>query len=220
MKTSQNGINLIKKFEGFRAKAYKPVKTEKYYTIGYGHYGADVAENMIVTQNEAEFLLKKDLEKFESKVKKYDSKYHWNQNQFDALVSFAYHIGSIDQLTANGTRSVDEISAKIPEYKKAGGKTLSGLVKRRLEEKNLFDTPVSEYARPIPKAEDTRIYKVGSRGDMVRKIQNALNRNGSHLVVDGIFGENTYIAVISFQALNGLKKDGIVGPLTLEALGL
>ena len=57
---------------------------------------------------------------------------------FDALVSFAYNIGSIDGLTAKGTRTRSEIAAKILEYNKAGGKVLSGLIRRRQEERKLF----------------------------------------------------------------------------------
>lgn len=138
MKTSERGISLIKKFEGCRLQAYKPVATEKYWTIGYGHYGADVAPGAVITQYQADAYLILDLEKFEKKVEKYNSKYMWTQNEFDALVSFAYNIGSIDQLTANGTRSKSEIAAKIPAYNKAGGKVLAGLTKRRAAEQAMF----------------------------------------------------------------------------------
>ena len=147
MKTSQRGINLIKKYEGCRLTAYKPVATEKYWTIGYGHYGPDVAAGAVISQMQADLYLMLDLEKFEKKVSKY-SKYNWTQNEFDALVSFAYNIGSIDQLTDNGKRTKQQIAAKIPAYNKAGGKVLAGLTKRRKEEQALFtegleDTPVS-----------------------------------------------------------------------------
>ena len=77
-----------------------------------------------------------------SKVDKY-SAYNWTQPEFDALVSFAYNIGSIDGLTAKGTRTRSEIAAKILEYNKAGGKVLSGLIRRRQEERKLFLTPVT-----------------------------------------------------------------------------
>ena len=70
----------------------------------------------------------------------YDKKYKWNQNQFDALLSFTYNIGSIDQLTNNGKRTINEISNKIPEYNKVNGKPLQGLTRRRRFEKQLFDT--------------------------------------------------------------------------------
>ena len=138
MKISEKGIELIKQFEGCRLQAYKPVATEKYYTIGYGHYGPDVAAGAIITQYQADLYLLLDLEKFEKRVEKYNDKYHWTQNEFDALVSFAYNIGSIDQLTANGIRTKDQIAAKIPAYNKAGGKVLQGLVKRRAAEQKLF----------------------------------------------------------------------------------
>ena len=135
---SVNGLNLIKSFEGCRLKAYKPVKTEKYYTIGYGHYGADVAPNAVITQYQAELFLLKDIARFCAAVNKYDHIYHWSQNEFDALVSFAFNIGNIDQLTAKGTRSKSVIADKILLYNKSGKKVLPGLVRRRIAERNLF----------------------------------------------------------------------------------
>lgn len=137
MKTSENGLNLIKQFEGCRLTAYKC--SAGVLTIGYGHTG-DVKAGQKITQAKADELLKKDLLKFEKHVEKYDSKYHWTQNEFDALVSFAYNIGNIDQLTAKGTRTKAQISAKILEYNKAAGKVLAGLKKRRAAEKALFDS--------------------------------------------------------------------------------
>ena len=59
------------------------------------------------------------------------------------MASFAYNVGNIDGLTANGTRSVVQISAKLPEYVYSGGVRLGGLVRRRAAEKALFDTPVT-----------------------------------------------------------------------------
>ena len=66
-----------------------------------------------ITQAKADALLKEGLKSYEQKVLKYDSRYHWNQNQFDALVSFAYNIGSIDQLTASGTSKTAAFKARI-----------------------------------------------------------------------------------------------------------
>lgn len=140
---SANGLNLIKSFEGCKLTAYKCVPTEKYYTIGYGHYGSDVKAGMTITLKKAEELLLQDCQKFVNHVNTYMDKYNFNQNQFDALVSFAYNIGNIKQLTANGTRTIAQISAKITAYNKSGGKVLNGLVKRRAKEKELFDTPTS-----------------------------------------------------------------------------
>ena len=138
MKISENGLNLIIAFEGFCPKATKAVKTEKYYTIGYGHYGKDVDENQTITKDEALLLLKKDMKRFETKVMKYDYCYNFTQNEFDALVSFAYNVGNIDQLTAKGTRTKEEIADAMLLYIKSGGNVLDGLRKRRIRERDLF----------------------------------------------------------------------------------
>lgn len=142
MKTNVQGLALIKSFESCKLTAYKAVSTEKYYTIGWGHCGADVTKGMKITQARADALLVSDLAKFEAKVEKYQSKYNFNENQFSALVSFAYNVGSIDGLTANGTRTIAQISAKITVYNKSGGKVLAGLTRRRNAEKQLFNTAV------------------------------------------------------------------------------
>ena len=143
MKISKAGIELIKSFEGCVLKAYKAHSSEKYYTIGYGHYGKDVTEDMKITKEEALKLLEKDLERYVDKVNKYLSIYSFNQNQFDALVSFCYNIGNIDGLTKKGTRTLEEISNSFCLYVKCNGVKLNGLVKRRESEKKLFDTKVS-----------------------------------------------------------------------------
>ena len=138
MKISENGLNLIISFEGFCPKATKAVKTEKYYTIGYGHYGKDVDEKQTITKEDALSLLKKDMKRFETKVMKYNNCYNFTQNEFDALVSFAYNVGNIDQLTAKGTRTKKEIADAMLLYIKSGGNVLDGLRKRRIRERELF----------------------------------------------------------------------------------
>ena len=140
MRTSQNGINLIKQFEGCRLRAYQCAAGVP--TIGYGHT-AGVKMGQTISQVQAESYLKDDLMKYETKVMKYYDKYRFNQNEFDALVSFAYNIGSIDQLTAGGTRSRKVIAEKMLSYCKAAGKANTGLLKRRQKERALFLTSVS-----------------------------------------------------------------------------
>ena len=61
MKVGEKGLALIKESEGLRLKAYKPVASEKYYTIGWGHYGADVVAGMEISESRAVALLKQDL---------------------------------------------------------------------------------------------------------------------------------------------------------------
>ena len=138
MKTSKKGIDLIISFEGFSKCACKCVPTEKYYTIGYGHYGKDVASDDTITKKAAIELLKKDLVSFEKKVDKYNNVYHFSQNEFDALVSFCYNVGNIDKLTVNGRRTKDEIADAMLRYTHSGGKELRGLVRRRTMERELF----------------------------------------------------------------------------------
>lgn len=142
MEISANGLALIKSFEGLRLKAYKCLSSEKYFTIGYGHYGSDVSKDMVITETEAEQLLKSDVVKFVDNVNKYQSIYNFNQNEFDALVSFAYNVGSINRLTNNGKRDRDTIRKKMLEYNKSGGKVISALVTRRQKEVELFNTAV------------------------------------------------------------------------------
>ena len=142
MKISQKGVDLIKRFEGCRLAAYKPVKTEVYYTIGWGHYGPDVAPGAKITQAQADALLLRDLVKYENAVNGLGRK--WTQGQFDALVSFAYNCGAGNLQKLTEGRSPDIISDKLLLYNKAGGKTLAGLVKRRAAEKALFDSDPAE----------------------------------------------------------------------------
>lgn len=165
MQISENGLRMIEQFEGLRLTAYK-VGKEKFYTIGYGHTGSDVTAGMTITQEQAETYLKQDVKEAETAVNKY-SCYGFNQNQFDALVSFAYNIGNIDQLTAKGTRSIEQISAKLPEYVYSSGVKMRGLVNRRAAEKTLFDTPVTVAATTGEKSIDMLAREViaGQYGD-------------------------------------------------------
>ncbi|WP_302969495.1 glycoside hydrolase family protein [Megamonas funiformis] len=136
---SSNGVALIKSFEGFCRVACKALPTEKYYTIGFGHYGADVKENQTITKDEAVKLLVKDLAGFVAKVNKYNRKYGFTQNEFDALVSFCYNVGNIDGITKNGTRTKAQIADKFLAYAYSGGKYVQGLYNRRLKERALFN---------------------------------------------------------------------------------
>lgn len=156
MRTSEKGIELIKNFEGLRQSAYddlqpnvkltETTKIKGTLTIGYGHTGKvdglKIVWHTYISKYQAVELLVEDLEKFEKKVAKYNKIYHWTQNEFDALVSFAFNIGSIGQLTALGTRSKATIARKICAYNKMriNGKltTVDGLTRRREREQELF----------------------------------------------------------------------------------
>lgn len=141
MKISETGIKLIKQFEGLRLQAYKALSTEQYFTIGYGHYGADVYKGMTITEEQADKFLRNDINKFEDAVNKYTNKYNFTQGQFDALVSFAFNcgIGNLNKLVDNGNRTLEQIADNLVKYNKAGGHVLEGLVRRRQEELKLFN---------------------------------------------------------------------------------
>ena len=221
MKTSKNGINLLKQFEGLRLTAYKAHFSETYWTIGYGHYGPDVTKGMKITAEEAEKMLIKDLQSYEDKVNKYDKTYKWNQNEFDALVSFCYNIGNIDQLTAKGTRSKDEVRNKIRAYVYCNGYKLLGLINRRQKEYELFNTPCdnagsdsndNELVIPDP------TLRRRCKSERVKQLQNACNvLFNKSLACDGSFGPLTQEAISDIQAASGkLVIDGIYGPKTHE----
>ena len=128
MKTSQNGINLIKRFEGCKLTAYKcPAGV---WTIAYGHT-AGVYSGMKITQQQADEFLKQDLVVYENHVNNLNRPF--NQNEFDALVSFCYNAQIADALLL---------------YNKGGGKVLQGLVNRRKAERELFLKPVDPNALP------------------------------------------------------------------------
>ena len=137
MTTSEKGVKMIASFEGCRLTAYLDVAGVP--TIGFGHT-AGVKMGDVITKEQALHMLAKDLKKFEKHVNGYNKIYNFTQNEFDALVSFAYNIGNIKQLTASGTRSRTQIAAKMLLYVKAGGKRIPGLVNRRQKERNLFVT--------------------------------------------------------------------------------
>lgn len=160
MKTSQTGIDLIKKFEGCCLDSCKCPAGK--WTIGYGHT-AGVTAGKKISQAQAEAYLRADLEKFEKLVAKYDSVYRWTQNEFDALVSFAYNTGSIDKLTVNGKRTKKEVSEKILLYVKNGnGNVLQGLVNRRKAEQELFLKAPSAGEVPASKPSGTSKVLIGS----------------------------------------------------------
>ena len=142
MKLDKKGLDLIKSFEGCRLKAYKCVPTEKYYTIGFGHYGKDVSRDMVITSKQAEELLKKDVAKFEKYVNSY-VKVDITQSMFNALTSFCYNCGggalsSSNLLKYVNKKEYEKASKEFPKWNKSGGKVLNGLVKRREKERKEF----------------------------------------------------------------------------------
>ncbi len=139
MKTSDNGINLIKKFEGLKTKAYKC--PSGVWTIGYGHTSG-VKSSDTCTMEQAIEYLKRDLIKFEYDINKL-VKVELNQNQFDSLVSFVFNIGSkkfedSTMLKFINKKNFTLAAGQFDRFVYSKGVKLNGLEKRRKAEKELF----------------------------------------------------------------------------------
>lgn len=207
---SETGLALIKKFEGCRLTAYRD--GVGVWTIGYGHTSG-VKSGQVITQAQADAYLKADCATAEKAVNAYDGTYRWNQNQFDALVSFTFNCGSgnLKTLLNSGKRTIAEISAKITAYNKAGGAVFQGLVNRRAAEKELFDKAVSNTVSTTTTNSSASKLKVSST---VKAVQTWLNTYYSTgLVVDGIYGVKTKAALVKAwqKEVGGLTVDGIFG---------
>ena len=139
MITSNNGINLIKSFEGFRATAY--VCPAGILTIGYGTTSG-VKRGMVITEAQAEVLLRKDLTKFEDAINKL-VKVPLTQNQFDALSSLVYNIGLGNLASSTLLKKLNEgdyqgAADQFPRWNRAAGRVLAGLTRRRAAERALW----------------------------------------------------------------------------------
>lgn len=141
MKISQKGIDLVKHFEGFRDKAY--ICPAGVLTIGYGHT-KNVTKGMVISEKEAEDLLKGDLEHSENVVNKL-VEVEITQGMFDALVSFVFNLGegnfgSSTLLKKLNSKDYYGASEEFQKWRLAGGKVMQGLVKRRSAERDLFNS--------------------------------------------------------------------------------
>lgn len=152
MTPSQACYDLIKRFEGFRAKAY--ICPAGILTVGYGHTGLDVLPGMIVTEAQADALLRADVDKFTAIVKKSITR-PVTQGQFDALVSICFNVGPGRAGARDGIVTLKSghpstllrklnagdvlgAAAEFPKWNKAGGVVLRGLTARREAEQRLF----------------------------------------------------------------------------------
>lgn len=151
MQASNKCYDLIRRFEGVILHSYLCPKGV--LTVGFGHTGSDVKQGMVITEGEAEILLKKDLNKFASKItySLEQDKIKVNQNQFDALCSFAFNLGFsafifstlYKKLKAGDyTGASDEFLKWVYITKNVNGEKikirLKGLETRRNAERDLF----------------------------------------------------------------------------------
>lgn len=139
MKTSPKGIALIKEFEGLRLKAYQC--PGGVWTIGYGHT-AGVKPGIVISEAQAEEYLKADLIAFERYLNGLGLAL--DQNQFDALVSFIYNVGTGNFSNSTLLRKVranpqdNSIMDEFLRWVYSKGRVLPGLQRRRLAEMKLY----------------------------------------------------------------------------------
>ena len=140
MEISQEGLSLIKKFEGCELESYKCAAGV--WTIGYGSTNG-IEEGMEISQERADMLLLEDVEIFEEAVNKL-VEVSLEQNQFDALVSWTFNLGSTNLqnstlLKVLNNKDYEGVPSQIKRWNKAGGEVLQGLVRRREAEALLFE---------------------------------------------------------------------------------
>ena len=145
MKTSDKGLQFIRREEGERLTAYADIIGV--WTIGVGHTGTvdgkPVAKGMVISADKSQELLSADLSKFESAITRL-VKVPLKQYEFDALVSLVFNIGEtnfarstlLKKLNANDFKGAAE---QFLAWKNAGGRPVQGLLNRRKREKDMFN---------------------------------------------------------------------------------
>ena len=186
--------------------------------------GKDIKKGMIITKKTADKWLEESLnKKYLPLVMKYQGvQYNFNTSQIDALVSFAFNIGSIDGLTNHGKRSISEIKEKILLYNKAGGKVLNGLTRRRKAELTLFCEGKKLFDEGFPKLPLRGYFQQGDKAAKVGKLQKLMQwldlYDGN---IDNVYGEKMVEATKKLQRQmikNGhtdVKVNGKFGKLCL-----
>jgi lysozyme len=144
MKVTEEGLALIRQSEGLRLASYRDAVGV--WTIGYGHTSAAgeplVSPGQKITKEEADAILRRDVEKFSVGVRTM-LKRRLADQQFSALVSFAYNVGlgafrKSSVLQAVNAGDDAGVPQRLSLWVKAGGRTLPGLVKRRAAEASLY----------------------------------------------------------------------------------
>lgn len=158
-KVNDATLSHIKSFEGLRLQAYPDPGSRNGdpWTIGYGST-TGVHKGMVITEAEAEQRLKRDLETAERAVE-LAVKVPLNDNQFGALVSFAFNVGAgafrdSTLLRKLNAKDYSAVPAQLARWNKNDGKVIAGLTRRRASEAELWNTPAGnpagQPAQPIP----------------------------------------------------------------------
>lgn len=155
MKISQRGIDVIKKFEGFRDKAYQDIVG--IWTIGFG-FTKGVKQGDTTTLAESITRLRSELKDYEDVINEVCTVVP-NQNEFDAMCSLAWNIGvggirKSSVIKAHNRGDKDAAAAAFLLWNKAGGKQVRALTTRRRAEANLYLEPVGYSVATMPQSVD------------------------------------------------------------------
>lgn len=140
---SEDGINLIEGFESLRLQAYYDLRG--ILTIGWGHTRG-VREGDLITREEAETLLREDLESAQNCIRTAVTNVRLTQHQFDALTSLVFNIGCTGFHNSSTLRCLmigdfDGAAEGFSHWTRAGIEHPAGLIRRRSEEAAWFRTP-------------------------------------------------------------------------------
>ena len=138
---SERGLALTRQFEGLRLESYQDQRG--IWTIGYGHTGPTVHEGLRITEAEAEILLTSDVVRAAAAVNRLVTA-QVTQNQFDALVDFAYNLGCATLMHSTLLRLINagefaEAASEFPRWNHSGNRPIPGLLRRRRAEMELFN---------------------------------------------------------------------------------
>ena len=183
MNIGNKGLELIKSYEGCRLSAYKCPSNK--WTIGWGRTSG-VYEGMVISQAQADQFLFEDVQRFVNAVNQYQARFNFNQNEFDALVSFTYNCGE-GSLAAvmSCCNTKKEIAEECKLYNKSSdGRILNGLVRRREEEYKLFMSGAGVTA--VNQANNSDGYSYAEKGEYFFntkvKIRTAPNLDNSSFI--------------------------------------
>lgn len=161
LKINKTGLELIKHFESLELQSYQD--SGGVWTIGWGHTHS-AKEDMEITEEEAIALLLDDLQIFEKAIIA-NVKVKLNPNQFSALVSFVFNLGETNFRNSTLLMKLNKedyvgAAAEFKRWNKVNGKRLAGLVRRRLSERNLFNSKKHPIIHQLPEDWEEQFYKL------------------------------------------------------------
>jgi GH24 family phage-related lysozyme (muramidase) len=214
---TDEGLELIRQFEGFRSAAYRdPVGV---WTIGYGHTsmaGApEVKPGLTVSDAEAAEILARDVDQFARGVRAL-LKVDLSDGQFSALVSFAYNVGlgalkKSSVLTAVNARDFAAVPRRLQLWTKAGGHVLPGLVKRRAAEAALFASASvvavqPDVAKPV---QQSKTVWSAALVMLLAVVQAWLSASAKVAMIGVLLLMAAGLALIVFERVKKLKQEGL-----------